>query len=98
VLLQCGMTAIPDPARSDRFVRAAWAAADANRMALAVHESGHACMALALGLEVTRLDLELCRTRRRDDQNGRWAESVTAFAGSLAEMRHARYTRARNRS
>ena len=45
----------------------------------------------ALGLEVTRLDLEFCRTRRRDDPITCWSQAVVACAGPTAELRFAGY-------
>jgi hypothetical protein len=59
-------------------------------LTIAHHESRHACIALALGLEVMRLSLESCHTRRRDDPNSRWARAGTVDVGkgSVARGRH----------
>jgi hypothetical protein len=87
------MTAIPVPRRP--------AADPSDRMATAIHEAGHAVIARALGLEVTRVTLEphwqraellgLCRTRHGDDPNSYWAAAVTGLAGPHAEQKFARY-------
>jgi hypothetical protein len=72
-----------------------------DRMATAHHESGHAVVARALGLEVTRVTLApywqragrlgVCCTRYSDDPNGCWAQAVTDLAGPVAEQKFARY-------
>jgi hypothetical protein len=43
----------------------------------------------ACGIEVTRLTLEVCGTRR--DEIAHWTQAVTALAGSAAEQRFALY-------
>jgi hypothetical protein len=58
---------------------------------IAHHEAGHAVVARALGLEVTRVDLKFCRTRRRDDPITYWSQAVVACAGPIAELRFAGY-------
>jgi hypothetical protein len=89
------MPAIPVPSRRP-------APDPDDRMATAIHESGHAVCALALGSEVTCLTLDagcdgaaqrlgLCRTRRGEEPNGWWATAVTALAGPHAEQKFARY-------
>jgi hypothetical protein len=60
-------------------------------LAVAYHESGHACIARALSLEVTRLDLEICRVRGRRDGIARWSQAVTALAGPMSERRYVGY-------
>jgi hypothetical protein len=85
------MIAIHVPARSDGFVRAAWAAADANRMARAYHESGHCVVGRVLSVEVTGVTLVACSTRRRDDPISYWSQAVVAMSGSAAEQRFANY-------
>jgi hypothetical protein len=86
-----GMVAIPVSTRSDGFVRAAWAAADVNRMVVAIHEAGHAVAALSLSIQVRCVTLEACSTRRRDDPIAHWSQAVVAMAGPAAEQKFAGY-------
>jgi hypothetical protein len=73
----------PFPLEPDVFDRMHSPAAHAH------HESGHACIARALSLEVTKLDLTICRVRgRRDNPIARWSQAVTALAGPAAERRY----------
>jgi hypothetical protein len=79
------MTTIPVPARRP-------AAGPHDPMVTAIHEAGHAVVALALGHEVTRLSLEFCRTRyRRNDEIAWWNEAVISMAGAAAEQRLMHY-------
>jgi hypothetical protein len=60
--------------------------------ATAHHEAGHAVVALSLSLEVTRLDLTICRVRgHRDNPIARWSQAVTALAGPMSERRYVGY-------
>jgi hypothetical protein len=63
----------------------------ATPLALAIHESGHAVVALSFGIAVTGLDLYHCRTRRRDDPISHWMQAVTALSGPAAEQKYVRY-------
>jgi hypothetical protein len=81
------MIAIPVPDHSDR-------------MATAVHESAHAVVARALGVEVASVSLHpasaerlgVCCTLLRDEPANLWAQSVMALAGGIAEQKFAGYS------
>ena len=63
-----------------------------SREAVAYHEAGHCVVARALSLEVSKLTLDCCRTRRRGENPiSLWSEAVTALAGPMAERRFAAY-------
>jgi hypothetical protein len=73
-----------------------------DRMATAIHDSGHGVVAMSLSLEVTRVTLEagflapagwlgVCCTRHGDDPNSYWAAAVMGLAGPVAEQKFARY-------
>jgi hypothetical protein len=62
-------------------------------LTLAIHESGHAVVALSFGIAVTGLDLYHCRTRRRDDPISYWMQAVTALSGPASEQKYVGYPR-----
>ena len=89
------MVAIPVPARHPAF--------SIDPMAVAVHEAGHAVVALALGHDVVlvtlgaspddALRLCLCRSNRDDGSIGRWEATVVALSGPVAEQSFVGYPR-----
>jgi hypothetical protein len=60
-------------------------------LTFAYHEAGHACVATAFGIRVTRLTIKLCCVHHIDGRAGSWAQAVTALSGPFAEQRFARY-------
>ena len=54
----------------------------------AVHESGHACVARALGLRVASVHMRGCTMECPGSRDGRQRFAVASFGGPLAEVRH----------
>jgi hypothetical protein len=59
------------------------------------HEAGHAVIAMAFGIEVRRLSLEVCRVRPPRGSAGCWGQAVTALSGPYAEMMFSSYSTGR---
>jgi hypothetical protein len=82
------MIAIPVPSPRPAFA--------IDRRAVAIHEAGHAVVALAFGHDVVLVTLGpspddarrlgLCCSNRNDDAMGRFEAAVVALAGPLAEQ------------
>jgi hypothetical protein len=60
---------------------------------VAYHEAGHCVVARVLSIEVVKLTMECCSTRRRNDPISCWSQSIIALSGPAAEQRYAGYSK-----